>query len=130
MPTFKLGRNRPALNARRLRFSDYVSPSLPVPPQVEHWAPTAKAWNCLENVYANDTLGDCVEAGGAHLIGLWRGAAGSGGPYPTVDQVVAVYSAATGYVPGDPATDQGTDEVSFLNWWKQNGYFPDAATRG
>jgi hypothetical protein len=40
---------------------------------------------------------------------------------PTLAQIIAAYSGATGYVPGDPSTDQGTDMASYLQYWQTEG---------
>jgi hypothetical protein len=44
------------------------------------------------------------------------------GPSVTADQTIAFYSATSGYVPGDPSTDQGSDEVTVYNYWLKNGF--------
>jgi hypothetical protein len=36
--------------------------------------------------------------------------------------VLAAYEADAGYVPGDPSTDQGENELDTLNAWRQNGF--------
>jgi hypothetical protein len=129
MQIFKLGRKRPSLAARRLQLADYLSPDLPVPPVVEHWAKESPGLPSLENIYGNNTLGDCVEAAAGHMIGLWRGNAGDVFPAPTAEQVIEFYSATSGYVPGDPATDQGSDEITVLNHWVAEGFFPDGSSK-
>jgi hypothetical protein len=129
MQIFKLGRKRPSLAARRLQLADYLSPDFPVPPVVEHWAKESPALPSLENIYGNNTLGDCVEAAAGHMIGLWRGNAGDVFPAPTAEQVIEFYSATSGYVPGDPATDQGSDEITVLNHWLAEGFFPDGSSK-
>ena len=80
---------------------------------------------CLSNVYANDSLGDCTAAGAGHIMGIWRGYAGTTIRLLPADQVIQFYSQTTGYVPGNPATDQGGDEVTVLNSWKDKGFFAD-----
>jgi len=40
---------------------------------------------------------------------------------PVTGQVVSLYSARTGYVPGEPATDLGTDTAAFMGWWATAG---------
>ncbi len=129
MCIFKLGRKRPSLAARRLQLADYLSPDLPVPSAVEHWAKRSPGLPSLENIYGNNTLGDCVEAAAGHMIGLWRGNAGNSLPAPTAEQVIQFYSATSGYVPGDPATDQGSDEITVLNYWVAQGFFPDGSSK-
>ena len=129
MCIFKMGRKRPSLAARRLRLADYVSSDLPVPPSVEHWAKGSPGRPSLENIYGNNTLGDCVEAAARHMIGLWRGNAGNGLPAPTAEQVIQFYSATSGYIPGDPATDRGSDEITVLNYWVAQGFFLDGTSK-
>ena len=129
MCIFKMGRKRPSLAARRLRLADYVSSDLPVPPTVEHWAKGSPGRPSLENIYGNNTLGDCVEAAAGHMIGLWRGNAGNGLPAPTAEQVIQFYSATSGYIPGDPATDRGSDEITVLNYWVAQGFFLDGTSK-
>lgn len=121
---FKLGRARPA-PYRRLMFSSYAGPSLPDPPAFVHRGKAALP--CLSNIYGNDTLGDCTAAGAGHIMGIWRGNAGNGVPAPTADQVIDFYSATTGYVRGNESTDQGGDEVTVLNHWRDNGFFADGS---
>jgi hypothetical protein len=58
-------------------------------------------------MYLNDALGDCVEAGQGHVVGVLTGNA-AGTPFIFTDaQMQAIYSAEAGYVPGDPSTDNG-----------------------
>jgi hypothetical protein len=40
----------------------------------------------------------------------------------TDDQIVSVYSAISGYVPGDESTDNGASVTDLLNYWQQTGY--------
>jgi hypothetical protein len=68
-------------------------------------------------MYLNDQLGDCVCAWGGH----WEGLLTAGGTNPPDGAILAAYQAIGGYVPGDPATDQGCDEVTALDYWVKNG---------
>jgi hypothetical protein len=118
--TFKLGRRRPIARGPRLSLNRYLSRSLPTPPA--EWDYTAPAASVLKNLYLNDQLGDCVIAGMAHLEGVFT-ASGTGTPVAfTDDQITAMYGAIGGYVPGDPSTDNGCDEVTALNYWEQTGF--------
>jgi hypothetical protein len=56
----------------------------------------------------NDTVGDCVVAGILHAIMWSNKLAGRVVTFSTAF-AIKVYSAWTGYVPGDDRTDQGTD---------------------
>lgn len=119
MTTFKMGRVRPA-PYRKLHFASYMGPSLPDPPAFVHRG--AKALPCLSNIYSNDQLGDCTAAGAGHGHGIWVGNAGNNDPFPTDAEVRQFYSETTGYVEGDPSTDNGGDEVSVLNYWRNTGF--------
>jgi hypothetical protein len=115
----KLGRRQPAAPPK-LHFHNYLTRAgLPQPPATEDWSPAATA--SLSDIYENDTLGDCVIAGGWHLLGVWSGNAGQI-IVGTNAQITADYSAIGGYVPGDPSTDQGCDEQTALNYWMAHGF--------
>jgi hypothetical protein len=75
-------------------------------------------------MYDNDTLGDCVIAGMAHVVGVLTGNAGSKPFLYSNSQIIGLYSAIGGYVPGEPSTDQGCDEQTALNYWENNGALP------
>lgn len=115
----KFGRRRPVARAPRLSLANYLTKQLPPPPASADY--TAKAAKAIAQMYDNDTLGDCVIAGMAHVVGVLTGNAG---PSPFIyknQQIVELYSAIGGYVPGDPATDNGCDEQTALNYWENNG---------
>src|SRR5262245_58839678 len=100
----KMGRRRPA-EPPQLHFHDFLTGTpLPTPPATEDWSPAAK--KALADIYENDTLGDCVIAGGWHVLGIWTGNAGHL-VMGTNAQITSDYSSIGGYVPGDPSTDQG-----------------------
>lgn len=117
LPIHKLGKKSPVIDKRTLKLSDYV---LSPPPVSADWLkPTS--WP----MYSNDTIGDCVEAAAGHCIELWD--ANTSGPHasailqPSDASIIAVYSAVTGYNPADPSTDNGTDMLSFLKYWRNTG---------
>jgi hypothetical protein len=124
--TFKLGRKRPVARCPRFALKNYLTRSMPAPPAAcDYTKPAAAA---LSKIYDNDTLGDCVIAGMAHVVGVLTGNAG---PKPFLysnAQIVGLYSAIGGYVPGKPSTDQGCDEQTALNYWENNGALPPKAT--
>lgn len=73
----------------------------------------------VPSMFCNDRLGCCVVAGRYHEIGVATGNAGA--PFVATDaQVVADYSAISGYNPSDPSTDQGCNEQDALTWWTKN----------
>ena len=119
--TVKLGRKRPVAKCPRLSLKNYLKTALPItpPPGVNY---SAKAATALSNIYLNDQLGDCVIAGGYHVIGVETGNA-TGTPFvATTAQITKDYSAIGGYVPGDPSTDNGCDEQTALNYWTHTGF--------
>jgi hypothetical protein len=111
----RLGKREKRIDTRTLKMAKYVT-ELPEPPQFANWLrPTS--WP----MFGNDTLGDCVEAASGHMIELWQSFMAPAAALPTDAQIITAYSGATGYVPGNPATDQGTDMLSFLNYWRKTG---------
>jgi hypothetical protein len=74
----------------------------------------------------NDACGDCVWAGAAHEHMLYALATKRRLPRFTADSVVAEYSKVTGYIPGVPATDQGTDMSKAASYRRKVGLL-DAA---
>lgn len=71
-------------------------------------------------------VGDCVVAADLHLAAARSSAAGQ--PWtPTTEQALTTYSAVTGYVRGDAATDQGTDPLALLAWRVAGNTYPDGS---
>jgi hypothetical protein len=124
--SFKLGRKRPVARGPRFALKNYLTRSLPAPPATcDYTKPAAAA---LKEMYDNDTLGDCVIAGMAHVVGVMTGNSGTKPLIYTNKEIIGLYSAIGGYVPGDPSTDQGCDEVTALNYWENNGALPPHTT--
>ncbi len=122
--TLALGK-RPARDAVSFRFATYFdAKALPVPPLV-----FGKPWLVTDwQLFSNDTVGDCVFAGAAHETMLWRAEAGT--PTGFSDQaVLADYSALTGYTPGNPDTDQGTDMQQAASYRLKTGVADAAGMR-
>lgn len=117
--TVKLGRKRPVSLGPHLKADRYFKANLPTPPTSCDY--TAKASSVLANIYGNDTLGDCVIAGGYHITGVETGNAGKVFQAAS-SQIIKDYSAIGGYVPGDESTDNGCDEVTALNYWQSHGF--------
>lgn len=69
----------------------------------------------------NDNAGDCVWADSGHHLMLRTANAAGAIIVPTAEDVLACYSAVTGYVPGNEATDRGTDEVTAMAYLKTTG---------
>jgi hypothetical protein len=117
--TVKFGRRRPVAIGPRFRLSNYFRASLPAPPaSCDYSAAAAKV---LQLLYGNDQLGDCVIAGGYHIVGVETGNAGKAF-IATEKQIESDYGSIGGYVPGDPSTDNGCDEATAMNWWQGHGF--------
>lgn len=80
-----------------------------------------RATNPNAQMYMNDTVGDCSSAGLANLINAYATLCG----YTlkiTAAMVLEFYSLSTGYVIGDPATDNGAVLTSVLQFAAMNGF--------
>lgn len=115
----KLGRKMPKPHARRVRFGTFLkSADLPTPAVETSYSPIAQP--CLDQILMNDKLGCCTAATAMHVAGVILGNAGTPIKFSNA-QVQAFYSLSTGYKPGHPDTDQGGDEITVLDCWRQNG---------
>jgi hypothetical protein len=97
-------------------FVDRATTWPAVPPQGWEFKVNPADWGML----GNDQYGDCACAGICHLI---QGqSTNTGNPlHATTDQALALYSAATGFNPNDPSTDNGTVLTDLLTYIKANG---------
>jgi len=122
----KFGRRRPAPGVRHLRLAKYVNLStLPTPPaKIDYTKPASRG---LKDILGNDELGDCTAAGLMHVEDIFRANARSGLPPCTQEETIWFYSATTGYMPGDPSTDNGGDEVTVLNYARDKGLFKNGS---
>ncbi len=112
----KLGRKPRKFNPKTLFLPRYMTANVPEPPPSKvFYEYLVKRWP----MFLNDTIGDCVFACGAHMLEDWT-AHTMGKVSPTDADVQAAYSAVGGYVPGDPATDNGANITDFLSWWQTN----------
>ena len=73
----------------------------------------------------NDQIGDCTCAAAGHLIMEWTENAKGKMVTPTDKQIIAAYSAITGYNPATGANDNGAQEIDVLNYWRQSGIAGD-----
>jgi len=114
------GRRMPNIVGPHLRLKNYLRADLPAPPPATNYR--SRALTSMHKVYMNDQLGCCTISAKAHIEGLVTGNA-TGTPRLFTDaQIVSMYSAATGYVPGNANTDQGGDMQTVLNWLVQHGF--------
>jgi hypothetical protein len=121
--TVKLGRKKPPSLGMHLRLEDFTRITLPTPPATCDYRP--KANTSLRRIYKNDTLGCCVIASLAHDQGVATANAGAEVLWLDSD-IERYYGLIGGYVPGDPSTDNGCDEVTALNYAVTHG-LPDGS---
>ena len=113
----KLGKQAARHDPRALLLASYLTPVLPTPPATFDLTGKVHAWGMM----VNDQLGDCTCAAAGHLIMEWTANAGKKMVAPTDKQIVAAYSAITGYNPTTGANDNGAVELDVLNYWRQSG---------
>lgn len=115
----KLGKADPFHDPRTLMLANYIIPEAlpPVPAKFTYAKEIgAKSWGMM----MNDKIGDCTCAAAGHLIMEWTDDNGALFT-PTDDQIVAAYSAITGYDPATGKNDNGAVETDVLNYWRKTG---------
>jgi hypothetical protein len=117
----KLGKSVARHDPRTLLLASYLTPALPAPPATLNIATKVTAWGMM----ANDQIGDCTCAAAGHLIMEWTANAGKAMVTPTDEEIIAAYSAITGYNPTTGANDNGANEIDVLNYWRQTGIAND-----
>ena len=71
-------------------------------------------------MFGNDSIGDCAEAACGRLI--QSAAAVTGRPASvSVADIESAYAAITGWDPTQPATDQGSQMLDVLRYWRATG---------
>ena len=113
----KLGKSSPRHDARTLMYATYRTDALAAPPTKIDWSTKMPA-NC--GMMLNDSIGDCAFAGIGHQSQCWTSNA-SVLFTPSDADVEGGYETVTGYNPKDPSTDQGTNLLDSLGWWKNVG---------
>lgn len=119
MSQFKFGKKAPRRLMSTPAFGDFLDKATTWP------VVAAQGWEYAVppggfDMLGNDQYGDCAEAGAMHLIQAQT--ANTDAPlHGTLQQTLDLYSAVTGFNPSDPNTDQGTDLLSLLQYWKTTG---------
>jgi hypothetical protein len=114
----KLGKLAARHDPRTLLLASYATAALPTPPATfDLTTKVTGSWGMMEN----DQLGDCTCAAAGHLLMEWTANAAKKMFTPTDKQIVAAYSAITGYNPTTGANDNGAVEIDVLNYWRQSG---------
>ena len=123
--TYRTGRMSPIWNAGNMRASHRFGSALSAlgtPPAASADYVSAvtdligKDWGMM----GNDTVGDCFWADAAHAV-MVRTANTGTWLMPSTADVLAAYSTATGYQPGNPATDHGTMEGDGCEFLRTTG---------
>lgn len=113
----QLGWRKGPDDPRTLRLETYTTPDLPAPPTSADWTKQATSWPML----GNDRISDCVLVSCAHLVQGWTTYAAAAPALIPERDVVAAYSAVTGYDPRTGANDDGTRSLDALNYWRKKG---------
>jgi len=114
----KLGKSAARHDPRTLMLAAYTTTALPPPPATcDLTKKVGSSWGMMEN----DQIGDCTCAAAGHLLMEWTENAKGKMFTPTDKQIVAAYSAITGYDPTTGANDNGAQELDVLNYWRQTG---------
>lgn len=113
----KLGRLPNDPSKPRLLLTPHLTGALPPAPPKADWLSKVPSWTMA----ANDRVGDCVFAAASHMIRAFNLYSTGKDVVLSDDQVLAAYSAVTGYNPADPSTDQGTVIQDALNYWRKTG---------
>lgn len=118
MPELKLGKQPAAPRPTDFKFSQFAaSIRLPsVPSRFGHGTAYSN-WKVL----GNDRYGDCVWAGAAHEHMLLNKVIHQTDVSFDSKSVLGDYSAATGFDPNDPNTDNGTDVHEALDYRRKIG---------
>ncbi len=113
----RLGKQPARRDARTFLLADYLDAEvLPTPPPHLRWTQNVGSWPMMRN----DTIGDCTVSAAGHCIQEWTAFSGTE-VIPSDDDVVAAYSAITGYDPVTGANDNGAVELDVLNYWRKQG---------
>lgn len=89
---------------------------IPIPEHVDNYSAVTD-WGMMRN----DEIGDCAVAAPGHMIQAWTKLSCNREVVIPDEEIVRAYSDITGYVPGDPTTDQGSVEADVLTYWRNNG---------
>jgi hypothetical protein len=114
----KLGKAAPKFNEKTLALGKYLTGELP--------SPSAKVFreykipDTAKQMYGNDRYGDCVWAMSANAIILATVHTGTI-VVPTLEQVLAGYSAVTGFNPQTGVNDNGTAMTDALDYLRTSG---------
>lgn len=118
-PARKLGRLAPTGAPRVKLTADLIPADAFTPPASVDWYTKvpASSWG----MDGNDNAGDCTCAEVDHSTKARQVAAGNPEVKSTAAEVLALYTAITGYNPNDPSTDQGAVMQDVRDYWHKHG---------
>lgn len=120
MPAYRLGKTpkHDAISHPRLLLSDHLRSSYSgyVPDNIDY-SNLVDTWP----MYLNDQLGDCTAADAGHGVELWTRYGQGQAVTVSDDKITSFYSGSTGYVPGDPSTDQGGNLQDVCSYFQKTG---------
>ncbi len=122
---YKLGKHPPKFHPKTLLFSQFRQVEAPPPPPNKLFR-EYKILNGAWQMFANDTVGDCTCAAVAHMLMLVTAHTGTM-VVPDEKDVLAMYSAITGYDPAQTDSDQnnptdtGAAITDVLSYWQTTG---------
>lgn len=110
----------PSPHRPRIRLGHYLAAAQwpTSPSSVDYSGP---AMSEIQQILGNDQYGCCVESEEGHFIGVVTGSANALYSYTTAE-VLALYTALTGFNAAVPSTDVGTDPIACLNYLVANPY--------
>ena len=111
MPTFKLGKHIPTIDARTLQFGKYLTAELPPAPATVSYAKPVPDWPMM----GNDTYGDCTCAAAGHMIEEWTANTGTE-KTPSNQQILDTYNH---FAKGN--ADAGANMLDVLKYWRKTG---------
>jgi hypothetical protein len=112
----KLGKWPARHDSRTLQLAKYTAKVAPAPPAHDDWEKKVRHWPMMKN----DVVGDCTCACAGHMIEQWT-TYSQAAFTPTDQQVIAAYSAITGYDPSTGNNDDGAAILDVLNYWRNTG---------
>jgi hypothetical protein len=115
----KLGRKAPTGAPRIKLTADLIPTAALTPPASVDWYSKvdANTWG----MDGNDDVGDCTCAEVDHSTKARQVAAGNTEVRSSAAEVLAAYSAVTGYNPSDPSSDQGAVMQDVRDYWRKHG---------
>lgn len=108
---YKLGKQRPQVDSRTLKFGAYLTKTLPSPPASVDYTKPVTSWPMM----GNDTYGDCTCAAAGHMIEEWT--ANNGRQVIVSD--ADILKAYNHFAKGNP--DAGANMLDVLKYWRKTG---------